>query len=396
MSNRLEALFERRTFGIRLGLQALRDAHDALGRPACDRPSVVVVGTNGKGSVAAMCAHALAGRGHRVGLYTSPHLLRVNERIRIDGRPVDDEALEQAVDTVLEAEKPGAARPLSFFEVLTLAALVVFETRAVDTLVLEAGLGGRLDAVRLAHPVAVGVATIDRDHQAFLGASLTAIAREKAGVFVGGAPVLTGPQHPEAMAVLRQVAASIGAPLLEVGPLDRSPSALPGDHQRVNAAVALHLARTLEPEACPADLEGVQWPARLQSLRLGPGEIVLDAAHNLGGIEALVQHLRTRAPLQVVFGAQADKPSQAMAMRLRELGPLWWVHLEEGADPPEPASRAFSGPEVPELHQRIEAAAAAGETVLVCGSHRLVGPVAARLHTGATWRVDPSEPPRPG
>ncbi len=151
----LDALFERRTLGVRPGLIAVRGVFDALGQPGADVPAVHIVGTNGKGSIAAMAEHALRARGRRTGLFTSPHLQRVTERIRIDGVEVEDTVLEAAIGWVLQLEHDGLPRPLSFFEVLTLAAMVVFEQSGVDVIVAEAGLGGRLDTSRIVTAEAV-------------------------------------------------------------------------------------------------------------------------------------------------------------------------------------------------------------------------------------------------
>lgn len=398
-----DALFARRTLGIRLGLPIVAEAYAALGRPSAGLPAIVVVGTNGKGSIAAMCDHLLRARGHRVGLYTSPHLVRVTERVRIDGIEIDQGRLQENIARVLAVESRAMERRLSFFEVLTLAALCSLHDAGVQMLVIEAGLGGRLDATRLVSPRAVAVASIDLDHQAMLGRSRAAIAREKAGMFAAGATIVTGHQDPEAEAVLLQMASLRGCPVREVLPLADPPAGLPGDHQRTNAAVALGAAAVLDPGVTQADLQGVRWPARLQTLAWGRGKLVLDAAHNLGGVRALADHLADhlaghladQGPMTIVFGAQADKPAREMIGTLASLGPIWWVALEPDAAAPNAAQRTFGSPHDPHLGGAMQEALERGGTLVVCGSHRLLGAVMLQLGVSpsraGTLAQDPGE-----
>ena len=195
-----QALFERRTLGVRLGLDAVRRVDAALGHPASGVPALQVVGTNGKGSTVAMLAallrHACDGPW---GVYTSPHLHRVGERVAVAGRAISDAGLHAHVERIEEAERRVDVR-LSFFEVLTLSALLEFEAAKVSGMILEAGLGGRLDATRLRPASVVGIASIDLDHQEYLGNTLAEIAAEKAAVIEPGARAFTVPQASEAMA----------------------------------------------------------------------------------------------------------------------------------------------------------------------------------------------------
>src|SRR5690606_24674953 len=194
----------------------------------------------------------------------SPHLQRVTERVHIDGQEVSDATLQGAIERVLAHETPDLPRPLSFFEVLTLAALWLFEAAEVDVVVAEAGLGGRWDATRLVTPTATAIATIGLDHQAWLGSTLTEIAQEKAAVMRANVPVITGSQDSEAQAVLESHARTVGAPLRVVDAWDRPPRGLRGSFQRANAAVAYAAAQVLEPAVRPEDLDGVAWPGRLE------------------------------------------------------------------------------------------------------------------------------------
>jgi dihydrofolate synthase/folylpolyglutamate synthase len=309
-----EALFQRRNLGVKLDLEAVRAAHLALGSPGHGVPAIHVLGTNGKGSTAAMCAHALR-HGRRVGLYTSPHLHRVGERIRVDGVPIADAAVQQLVDRVLACEVP---RPLTFFEILTLAAFLHFADVGVDVMVIEAGLGGRLDATRIGRYVARLFAPIDVDHTAYLGPDVAAIAGEKAAVLADPGLAFSAPQRPEAAQVLHAVAARHGVTLQFVAPLDHAP--LPGEHQKINAALALAGARAIDPTITAADLEGVRWPGRAERQQLGAGAVIFDVAHNPHGITALVEHLRA-TPGQgraIAFGCLADKDAPAMLAAPRQ------------------------------------------------------------------------------
>lgn len=387
-----DALFARRTLGVRPGLVAVRGVFEALRAPARSIPAIHVVGTNGKGSIAAMAEHALRRRGHRTGLFTSPHLLRVTERVRVDGAEVDDTVLEAAIGTVLSVEgDPGErGRALSFFEVLTLAALLVFEQSGVDVLVVEAGLGGRLDSTRLVDAQAIGVGRIDLDHQAYLGDTLQRIAAEKAGVFRDRVPVWSVPQHAPVWAVLEQAAWDTPCPLRQPDPID---APLPGEHQRYNAAVALALAQHLDPRVALEDLDGTVWPGRLERRAEGRGEWVLDVAHNPASMAALAECLRNLPPMDtvIVVACAADKDGRAMADTLVGLGACWTLEDPALGLCPLPGARLFAGVDDPSLAPLLHAHAEAGGRVVVCGSHRLVG-AAMGTWLGEGDRPDPSDP----
>lgn len=393
-----DALFARRTLGVRMGLEIVEGAYEALGRPGRGIPAVHIVGTNGKGSTAALVEHALRGRGRRTGLYTSPHLHRVGERVRVGGRPVEDERLRAHVEAVLRAERGLALpRPLSFFELLTLAALDLLAAAQVDALVVEAGLGGRLDATRLVVPHVVAVSAIDLDHQAILGETIAAIAAEKAAVMRPGVPTVSAPQRPEAAAVLQARAAAVGCPLHVVAPLPRAPRGLPGAHQRLNGALALAAARVLVPELCADELDGVAWPGRLERLAFGGGTLVLDVAHNPAGVAVVAAAVRAGEvprPDLVVLGCQADKDAAGMVAALASVpGSRVWVGLGEvpSHTPAGAWTARHASPDDPEFLAALAAALAAGRVVLVLGSHLLVGAVRARA-LGSTEPADPQDP----
>ncbi len=384
-----EALFQRRNLGVKLDLEAVRAAHLALGSPGRGIPAIHVLGTNGKGSTAAMCAHALR-RGRRVGLYTSPHLHRVGERVRVDGVPAADEVVQHLVDRVLACEVP---RPLTFFEILTLAGFLHFADVGVDAMVIEAGLGGRLDATRIGAYTARLFTPIDLDHTAYLGPDVAAIAGEKAAVLADPALTFSAPQRPEAAAVLRAVAARHGASLRFVDPLDRAP--LPGAHQATNAALALAGARAIDPTLSAADLEGVSWPGRAERHAMGGGVVIFDVAHNPHGVAALVEHLRA-TPGQgraVAFACLADKDAPGMLAALSGLAAaLWLIELPGGHPLGGAAGRRFTGPDDPALRPAIDEHLRAGGELIVCGSHHLVGHLRAGL-LGADTDLRPLHDP---
>lgn len=374
------ALFARRSLGVIRGLEAVRAAWEGLGEPGKGVPVVHVVGTNGKGSTSAMVAHALGRRGRRVGLYTSPHLHRVGERIRIDGVPLDDAAMERLVERVLRLEGPALPRPLTFFEVLTAAALLAFAEAGVETMVLETGLGGRLDATGVVPATATLMTPIDLDHQMYLGDTIEAIAGEKAAVMRDGAPVWSAPQHPAAAAVLQASAMEHGVRLRFVEPLVRAPEGLPGAHQRINGALALAGARFLDPEVSVGDLDGVRWPGRCERVTSGGGTVVFDAGHNPHGLAALVTWLEGQPHPRraIVFGCLADKDGPGMVAQLRRLQvPLWLVTPGPGgydlASLGAADTRLFLDGMGPEFTAAWREHLAAGGELVVCGSHLLVG-----------------------
>lgn len=402
----LAALRARGSLGVIPTLEAVRAGHAALGSPGAGVPVIRVVGTNGKGSTAAMTAHALGRRGLRVGLYTSPHLHRVGERIRVDGAPIADADLQRIVAAVLRAEEQGLPRALTFFEILTLAALVAFAEAGCEVMVLETGMGGGKDATAVLPATVVLMTPIALDHQAYLGSTPAAIAGEKAAVIRAGAPVLSAPQAPEVEAVLRARAQACGAALRFVTPLGRAPAGLPGAHQQVNGALALAgaaamLARLRPGAPAPtiAELDGVRWPGRCERVRCGGGTVVFDVAHNPHGMLALVTWLKGQADRGrvIVFGCLADKDGPQMVAILGRLGaPLWLVPPGPGAYAPEklagPGTSVFTGPDDPRLQAAWAEHLARGGEIVVCGSHLLVGRLRAAALGEATDAVPLSDP----
>lgn len=413
-------------------LRYMRVLLEALGDPQRRFPSVLIAGTNGKGSTAATLASILMAAGHKTALYTSPHLVRVNERIRIHGEQVPDEKFARAWDTV-EAAAAGllesGALPWhpSFFETLTAMAFVHFAQAAVEIAVLEVGMGGRLDATNVVEPVLTVITDIALDHQKFLGDTLGEIAAEKAGILRAGVPVVTLPQHPEAndvigRAILERGARAVSAvpyvppvspgaelvtgaqptgrnryPLEVMGEEILVDSPLGGRHQLRNLALAIGAAAELNAQGIAISAQQVEqgiretrWPGRFQVMAARDAwpEMVLDVAHNPAGAWALRAALSERIGerrLVFLFGAMRDKAIGEMA---EILFPLAEAVVATRPDNPRAASpeeiRAAAGrtgaeieeePDVPKALQRARERAANGGIVVVTGSIYLVGAV---------------------
>jgi dihydrofolate synthase/folylpolyglutamate synthase len=344
--NPLDFLFSLERLGMKFGLESISRLCAALGHPERAFASVHVAGTNGKGSVTAMVETALRAAGHRAARYTSPHLLRLEERVVVDGAPVATGDLAaaaarvQAVTEDLVARGDLEALP-TFFECTTATAFELFRRAAVDIAVLEVGLGGRLDATNVVTPLVAAITSIDFDHQEQLGHTIASIAREKAGIIKPGIPVVCGPVSDEAEVVIRVAADAAGARLVRTtdavivnthrdGRLDfqserfaieRVVLALPGRHQVDNAAVAVavlseldRLGVRVDDDAVRTGLSTVWWPGRLEHMRVGETEVLLDAAHNPAGAAALHDYLADIgwSDHVLVFGAMRDKDVRRM------------------------------------------------------------------------------------
>jgi dihydrofolate synthase / folylpolyglutamate synthase len=379
--------------GMRLGLERIEALLTALGRPEAALRIVHVGGTNGKGSVAALTAAILRAAGLRTGLYTSPHLLDVTERIRIDGVPVSRETLGRHAARIGPALDTGAA---TFFEAMTAVALAAFHEARVDAAVLEVGLGGRWDATNVGQPLVSVVTRIDYDHQEFLGRRLEDIAGEKAGIIRGGA-ALSAAQAPEALAVIDARCRTVGVPLLVEGrelrvdarasdlaghrlrlegpgwAYDDVRLALPGLFQPGNAVLAVGAVRAfaaasgrLVPEtAVRAGCTTVRWPGRFQIIPGGAGRptLVLDGAHNPGGATALAASLRHHFAgrrLALILGVSADKDRAGI---LKALAPLAArIYLAPADHPRATPPRELLG-QLPPVEAEVVLAAGPGEAL---------------------------------
>ena len=310
---------------MKFGLENITVLLEKLGNPHQHFASLHVAGTNGKGSVTAMAETALRRAGYRTARYTSPHLERIEERFVIAGAEVTTAELEGVLIQVRSAVESLITQgvlsgPPTFFECTTAAAFELFRRAGVEIAVLEVGLGGRLDATNVVHPVVAAITTIDFDHQAQLGSTIEAIAFEKAGVIKRGVPIVIGCLPPAAERVVEERAATMAAPVIRAcgpstPPLLARPR-LPGAHQEENARVVTSLLRTLNEhgfavpdEAITYGIEHVEWPGRLELLRRGGTEILLDAAHNPAGARSLGAYLRDAGWIDptLIFAAMADK-----------------------------------------------------------------------------------------
>lgn len=397
---------------IDLGLDRLRQVLDRLGWRGPKVPVITVAGTNGKGSVSGYCTAILAAAGYRVGTFTSPHLRDYRERIAIHGRWVSAQELVSAFERI-EAARGEVG--LTFFEFNTLAALLVFEAAQLDAWVLEIGMGGRLDAVNVVDPDVAAVVSIGLDHQEYLGTTLEAIAREKAGIFRRGRPAVLGSL--DMPGVVEETARNLGAALKRLGSeysyvreetawhycgsrwnLPHLPApALIGETQYANAATALAVLEEIDarlpiPAAAVAlGLERVRLTARFQVIapaRSGVPTWILDVAHNPAAARVLARNLRDRPSAGrtlAVCGILSDKDAAGVAAELRGCVDAWWCVSTEG-------ERGRSGLALAETVRREVAApvAAADSTpagcaaalahatpddrILVFGSFHTVGP----------------------
>ena len=406
----VEFLFSLERFGMKFGLANIARLCEALGHPERAFPSLIIAGTNGKGSVTAMVDAALRAAGHRSARYTSPHLVRLSERFVIGGREVAADQLEAAASRVRRTAETlvaqGALDALpTFFEATTAAAFVLFRDAGVRIAVLEVGLGGRLDATNIVSPVAAAIVSIDLDHQAQLGNTIASVAAEKAGVIKDGIPVVCGPLPPEALEVVERVCAERRAHLIRTDldstlaeRVDAIPLSLPGEHQKANAAVAMKLLDIVDADpalglrvsglAVRAGLSTARWPGRLERFHWRGCRVILDAAHNPAGARSLAWYLRSteRHGVTLVFGAMQDK---AIVEMLRALAPAAASIICTLA----PSARAAAPAELARLaHQftadvqvvddpldAVRAACAAGRTVVIAGSIFLIGPLRERL-----------------
>ena len=356
-----------------------------------------MAGSNGKGSTSALLAAMASAAGLRTGLYTSPHLESVEERLRIDGRAVSPEELGVLLERIVEDAEP------TYFEAVTVAAFLWFAEQQVDLAVIEVGMGGRLDATNICEPELSLITSISLEHREHLGDTLAAIAREKAGTFRPGRPALVWLEDPEPSAAVREVAAELGtdlrfAPELVAIQKDgrrvrlTTPKGehdleiqLPGEHQARNLALAVLAAEELGigPESIAKGARACRWPGRLEKVELPEDRLVLlDAAHNPEGAAALAKFLE--GPFDLLFGALADKDAADMlaplAHRARRI--TLTTPASDRARPPEELAALLPGREVevvPDLEQALDRALRPGARLVVCGSIYLIGEVRKRL-----------------
>ncbi|MBY0462293.1 MAG: bifunctional folylpolyglutamate synthase/dihydrofolate synthase [Alphaproteobacteria bacterium] len=332
LSDLLDQLYSFYFQEIDLNLERLINLLDKLGNPHKSLPPTLhVAGTNGKGSTIAFCRSILEEAGYRVHAYTSPHLVRFNERIRLNGKLIDDDLLCKTLKDIVQIND---SNPITFFEATTAAAFVLFSKIPADVLLLETGLGGRLDATNVIESSLMSIITpISLDHQEFLGDTLPKIAFEKSGIIKPNCPVVISKQTPEVIEVLKREAILKGSPcyifdkdwnLDILAPYP--PPNLKGDHQRINAATALKtlsLCFNLQPEAIRKGLQSAKWAGRLQCLAEGAHEIWIDGAHNSGGAEALAAELKKWNPDKPLIGIFGMKERKDAKLFIKTLGPCF-------------------------------------------------------------------------
>ncbi len=334
----LAYLYSLQFFGIKLGLENIRELLSRIGNPQESLRIIHIAGTNGKGSTAATLANIFHAANIPAGLYTSPHLHSFTERIRIDTQQISE---SEAVELIDELRPHAEALQVTFFEFTTAMALLCFQRRGVQWVILETGLGGRLDATNVVVPDLCLITPIALDHTAHLGTELTEVAAEKAGIFKSGVAVISAAQDAAVTTVLQQRAAQLNIPLLQFGRdyhccsedgsftvsgpglfLDKVKTTLAGRHQQQNLALAAaaisFLSRQgleISPGAIQEGLGKVRWPGRLEWL---PDRILLDGAHNPAGAKILAAYLRQQKldKLHLVVGCKADKQSDELLSEL--------------------------------------------------------------------------------
>ncbi|MEO8360123.1 MAG: folylpolyglutamate synthase/dihydrofolate synthase family protein [Vicinamibacteria bacterium] len=412
-------LRSRSWLGTKFGLQTMKGLVRELGHPEKAFRSVLIAGTNGKGSVSAYLDTALRAAGLKVGRYTSPHLIDIRERITVSGQNIGNAEFERLVLEVRDAAEALKRRGViknhpNHFEILTAVAFLHFRKQKVDVAVLEVGLGGRLDATNVADPLVSAIVSIDFDHEEFLGHTLPAIAAEKAGVIRKKRTVVLGPMDAGAQVAILKRAKTLSAPVVRAfggvtvrstptGFTVRTPShlfksvkPLPGAHQRANVLVAIRTLEALAEAGVAFDLTNAVaaindavWPGRLESF-VGRPKLLLDGAHNPAGAKALAAYLKeTKAKYILVFGAMRDKHVREMAA---EIFPAARLVIATRVRMTRAATTFFLAdiakhlgktvveePSITRALSKAKRLARPGETVVVAGSLYLVGAVRKRL-----------------
>ena len=446
MTTILDEMLGKRRFGIKPGLEAMLALMDELDHPEAQVAAIHIAGTDGKGAVAAMCESVLRHAGYRVGRYTSPHLVSVNERFLVDGSPVSDEALETAARVVcpaVERVEAHLSREVTFFECLTAVAFVLYRQLGIQLLVLETGLGGRLDATNVVTPLVSVITRIGLDHCDWLGNTIRAIATEKAGIIKPGRPVICGATPDEARAVISETAATRGSLCIaaedavslrvsksrldgqtfSISTQNRSlPPVhfpLPGAFQAENAVTAIAALECVHDLGLPiADgafvegLEQVCWPGRFQLVSSAP-PVIIDGGHNPCAAEALLaafKSCREKRPVGLVAGFCGDKDVPTFLQTLKPIVKCaWGVPIRNPRSLPATETcnlMRLAGMDQSEASNSLEDALAAAKQwaaasngiVLVCGSLFLAGEalVACNAFPWPCGRIDPNEQVKAG
>jgi dihydrofolate synthase / folylpolyglutamate synthase len=398
-------LYATQRFGIKLGLENIErllvalprsgDFQIAAGGLEAAAPCIVVhvAGTNGKGSVCAMIDAIARAAGHRTGLFTSPHLISFRERVRVNGEKISEDEVARGLTEIRECIRDWDPHP-TFFEITTGLALQHFQKTRCEILVLETGMGGRLDATNAVQSSVSVITPIDFDHEKWLGHSIEAIAKEKAGIIKPRIPVVSAPQRPEAEVIIRQRAEECDAPLRFVNdPWTKAKIALHGEHQKMNASVAIATLQaagmTTSDYAIARGLESVEWPARFQ---IWDERVVIDGAHNPASARILAQTWREEfgdEHATILLAILRDKNAAAIVDALRPIASKFLLPRirSERALPPHDLASIFSfkTPSLPHsitpsLADALNAARTTKERILITGSLHFAGEALAFLH----------------
>jgi dihydrofolate synthase / folylpolyglutamate synthase len=409
----IKALYDLRLFGLKLGLDNIRRLAQLLDNPHSRLRFIHVAGTNGKGSTCAMLESIYRHAGLRVGLFTSPHLVRFTERIQINRQFIPEPDVVRLLCRLQDLARTFPPdQHLTFFEFVTAMALAWFDEQRCDLVIWETGMGGRLDATNIVSPIATLITNIQYDHQRWLGSSRAEIAAEKAGIIKPLVPILTATDEPDALEVISRTAASQRAPLTIITPADsHNPhlhTSLLGHHQKINAALATATVRALHqlipvtPSQLRSGLQHVSWPGRLQLLNHPNGRrVLLDGAHNLAGAESLraaILELFPNTHPTLILGILEDKDwphvCEVLAPLARHVSCV--PVCSERTAPPEALAEAChrSHPSATiRVHPSLGSALAASRNdpfVVIAGSLYLIGQAMELLHVSTAG--DPLEP----
>ncbi len=371
--------------GIILGLDRIRKFLSMLGGPEKKFRTIHIAGTNGKGSTAAMLASILQKAGFKTGLYTSPHILEFNERIQVNGEKISDSQLEKLVFS-LKRTKDAASLKLTYFEFTTALAFDYFAEQNVDIAVIEVGLGGRLDATNVILPELTAITNIAIEHEKYLGSNKEEIATEKAGIVKQDIPLFTTEQDSLIFGIFESVCETKRSEFVQLNKPYAGKIPFPGKHQKMNAALAVGLARKLDIEEAII-CEGIasaKWPARFERIKQEP-EIIIDVAHNPAGAKALaetiVEELGGKKVL-LVLGVASDKDIEGIAKHLAPVADK--VFATEASFRGMPAEKVLAevkkfnpnavlgGPVNNAIEDALEEAVP-NDAIVVCGSHFTVG-----------------------
>ncbi len=412
-------LYNSVNYGASYGIDRMRLLAEKIGHPEKEFPVIHVAGTNGKGSVCAMLEAIYRGNGYRTGLFTSPHLIRLEERVQVDRQMISQRELIAYVDYLKkigeDLEKKAFEMKPSMFEIMNAIGFLYFAKAKVDIGIIEVGLGGRLDSTNIVDPEVAVITSISRDHTEILGESLEEIALAKGGIIKAGKPVVIGSLVPEVEAIIRDIANQQGSKVFSVEEvygkdIENYPkTALAGDHQRRNAAVALLVTQVLSKkfpineEKAKGALGAVDWAGRWQVFDMGRGggRIILDCAHNEGGAEVLAKNLEVliqdegKKPIIVVGALNLYRAKAIMKVVSAYADEIILVKPNSPRALDCESLRQFICPEfrgkiiessVKEIFFKLEK----NRTMIVTGSINLVGEVLERIEMVGPAGVEPA------